>query len=334
MTAPGASSPAEATIALRGQLVAVCVSSRKGRQKVAVAGAVSALRGRGIEGDAHAGNWHRQVSLLADERIDGMRQQGLELAPGDFGENLVTRGVDLDRLVVGRRFRVGEAVVLQATQHGKQCHDRCAIYQRTGDCIMPRHGLFARVLRGGPLAAGQVLTTDPDLDRLRYAVVPLSDRRSRDDAELADPADDPAGDAACSLLEQGLAGAALVQRSILADEREALERELVRLCDDLVCDLVVTTGGTGLSPRDVTPEATLAVIDRQVPGVAEAMRAVGLAHTPHAMLSRAVCGQRGATIVLNLLGSPRAVAEQLAVVLPALPHALQVASGIPQDCGR
>ncbi len=97
---------------------------------------------------------------------------------------------------------------------------------------------------------------------------------------------------------------------------------------------MVTTGGTGLSPRDVTPDATLAVIDRQIPGMAEAMRAAGLAFTPHAMLSRAVCGMRGQAVIVNLSGSPKAVREQLDVLLPVLPHALQTASGVPMDCAR
>lgn len=126
-----------------------------------------------------------------------------------------------------------------------------------------------------------------------------------------------------------------VDARVLPDDRSALEAELRRLCDDEVCDLVLTTGGTGLSPRDITPDATLAVIDRQIPGMAEAMRAAGLGRgIAHAMLSRAVCGMRGQTVIVNLSGSPKAVREQLEALLPALPHAVQTAAGIPQDCAR
>ncbi len=318
-----------------GELVAVCTSAGKGTTKQRVDDPVLAVRGHGIEGDAHAGSWHRQVSLLADEQIEVMRQKGLDdLEVGAFGENLVTRGIDLDQLAVGRRLRVGDGadgVVLQLTQRGKVCHDRCAIYHRTGDCIMPRHGLFARVLRSGELAAGMPVTTDAALDRPRYAVVTLSDSRAR---AVSKQKADAAGDAVCELLETGLPTGLQVGRRLLADDRKSIERELTRLCDEAVCDLVVTTGGTGLSPRDVTPEATLAVIDREIPGMAEAMRAAGMAKTPRAMLSRAVCGQRGSTIIVNLSGSPKAVREQLEVLLPALPHAIEVASGVPQDCAR
>ncbi len=310
----------------RSRVVQVCVSQRKGQPKHPVP-QVTLIRGHGIEGDAHAGTWHRQVSLLADEQVDGMRAKGLELEPGAFGENLVTRGFDLEALEIGRRVRVGAEAVLQITQRGKVCHDRCAIYDQVGDCIMPRHGLFARVRRSGGLTPGAPITLDPELDQLRYAVVTLSDRGA------TGRRGDASGQRVTELLDQTLSGMC-VKRTLLPDQQRAIEQELVRLCDEEVCDLVVTTGGTGLSPRDVTPEATLSVIDRQIPGMAEAMRAAGLAHTPRAMLSRAICGMRGPTIIINLSGSPKAVEEQLEVLLPALPHAVSVASGIPQDCAR
>jgi len=121
---------------------------------------------------------------------------------------------------------------------------------------------------------------------------------------------------------------------MLPDDRQSIERKLADLCDDKICDLIVTTGGTGLSPRDVTPEATQAVCDRTIPGIAEAIRAAGLAYTPRAMLSRAVAGQRGQTIILNLSGSPKAVKEQLGIVTPVLLHALETSTGIAMECAR
>ena len=310
---------------MEGKVVAVCTAADRG-QKQPVA-RVRLVRGHGVEGDVHAGTWHRQLSLLADERIDELRGRGLALGHGAFGENLVTRGIDLDALEVGRRLRVGERAVIQLTQRGKECHTPCAIYHEVGDCIMPRVGLFARVRRGGEVAPGDVVATDPALDEVRYAVITVSDRGARGERE------DRAGPVADELLKGALRGRR-VAAAVLPDDREALEPELRRLCDDEICDLVLTAGGTGLSPRDVTPEATLAVIDREVPGMAEAMRAAGLAHTPHAMLSRGVCGLRGQTLIVNLSGSPKAVREQLEALLPALPHALRTATGIPQDCAR
>ena len=311
---------------MEGTIVAVCRSEQQGTVKQAVPEA-ELRRGHGLVGDAHAGTWHRQLSLLADERIDEMRAKGLELVPGAFGENVVTRGIDLGALAVGRRVRAGEHAVLQVTQRGKECHDRCAIYHRTGDCIMPREGLFVRVLRGGMLRAGDRIGTDLSLDRYRFAVVTLSDRGS------AGTRADGSGPLVAELVGAATGGECVAQH-LLPDDRASIEQALRQLCDEELCDLVVTTGGTGLSPRDVTPEATLAVLDRQIPGMAEAMRAAGLAHTPRAMLSRAVCGQRGHSIIVNLSGSPKAVREQLEALGPVLPHALETATGIPQDCAR
>jgi molybdopterin adenylyltransferase len=135
-----------------GTLVAVCSSARTGVPKRPLA-AGELRAGHGLEGDAHAGPWHRQLSLLDVDDIAEMERRGLELAPGDFGENLVVEGVDLAALGVGSRLGVGDAE-LRITQIGKECHDHCAIYEAAGDCIMPRRGLFAEVVRGGRVVPG------------------------------------------------------------------------------------------------------------------------------------------------------------------------------------
>jgi MOSC domain-containing protein YiiM len=133
------------------RILAVNVSVRKGEQKHPVERAL--LReNHGIVGDAHAGDWHRQVSLLAEEEIDTMRGRGVELHHGDFAENLTTRGIDLAALPVGSRLHVGSAL-LEVTQIGKECHHGCAIRRAVGDCVMPRKGIFARVVRGGEISS-------------------------------------------------------------------------------------------------------------------------------------------------------------------------------------
>ena len=133
-------------------VVAVCISERKGERKLPVA-TVLLREEHGIVGDAHAGEWHRQVSLLAHESIEKMQRQGLDVASGDFAENITTSGIELFSLPVGTRLRVGETL-LEVTQVGKECHTRCAIYHQAGDCVMPREGIFARVLRGGRVTPG------------------------------------------------------------------------------------------------------------------------------------------------------------------------------------
>jgi MOSC domain-containing protein YiiM len=136
-----------------GVITAVCVSKEKGVKKENIG--VGVLReGHGLVGDAHAGDWHRQVSLLGEESIARMRTKGLELAPGDFAENLTVRGLQLASLPVGTRLQIGREIVLEITQIGKECHHGCAIRQLVGDCVMPREGVFARVLKGGQVRVG------------------------------------------------------------------------------------------------------------------------------------------------------------------------------------
>ncbi|MFQ5925680.1 MAG: MOSC domain-containing protein [Dehalococcoidia bacterium] len=133
------------------KIIAICRSERKGTRKEAVNEGV--LReDYGLEGDAHADrSTHRQVSLLARESIDRMRALGLEVGPGDFAENITTDGIDLVSLATGTRISIGEEVILEITQIGKECHTPCAIYRQAGDCVMPKEGIFARVIRGGAI---------------------------------------------------------------------------------------------------------------------------------------------------------------------------------------
>ncbi len=144
---------------VRAQVVAVCISEAKGERKSPVASA-RFRAGHGIDGDAHAGYGHRQVSLLAEESIEKMRQLGLAVAAGAFAENITTRGIDLLTLPVGTRLAVGETL-LEITQHGKECHSRCAIYEQAGDCVMPKEGVFARVLVGGVVSPGDRIGAVP-----------------------------------------------------------------------------------------------------------------------------------------------------------------------------
>jgi molybdopterin adenylyltransferase len=143
MTAPGLP---------RGSVVSVNVAATKGVRKKPCA-AIELVAGHGVDGDGHAGPWHRQVSLLAIESIDTMRAKGLDVGPGDFAENVTTQGLAVAELPLGTRVRLGDCLV-ELTQIGKVCHDHCAIYRAAGDCVMPREGIFVRVLQGGALQAG------------------------------------------------------------------------------------------------------------------------------------------------------------------------------------
>ena len=149
----------------QGTVLAVCLSEKTGTRKTNVGWARLVVE-HGLEGDAHAGPWHRQVSFLAQESADKVRgadkvrAQGLEIGPGDFAENILTAGLELFSLPLGTRLRVGPEVLVEVTQIGKECHTGCAIRQLTGDCVMPREGIFARVLRGGIVQTGDIVEVD------------------------------------------------------------------------------------------------------------------------------------------------------------------------------
>jgi molybdenum cofactor synthesis domain-containing protein len=162
--------------------------------------------------------------------------------------------------------------------------------------------------------------------KIRAAIITLSDKGSKGERE------DESG-RVIREMTSGI-GAVVEHYAILPDEKDLIVETLRRLSGSGEIDLIITTGGTGVSPRDVTPEATLAVIERELPGMAEAMRAESLKKTPHAMISRAVAGIARQTLIVNLPGSPKAVRENLAVILPAIPHAVEKIKGDPTDCGR
>jgi len=140
---------------MSASVVAVNISKSKGERKVSVA-SVLFREEHGIVDDAHAGNWHRQISLLASESIDKMRKLGLDVDCGDFAENITTEGLELVALPIGTHIEIGETLV-EVTQIGKECHNRCAIYHQAGDCVMPKEGIFARVLRGGVVLTGDAV---------------------------------------------------------------------------------------------------------------------------------------------------------------------------------
>lgn len=309
-----------------GKIHAICISEARGTEKRPVASAV--LRaGWGIEGDAHAGNWHRQVSLLGLEKIEAFRAKGAEVDFGAFGENLVVEGFDFRHMPVGSRFACGE-VILNMTQIGKECHSHCQIFQRVGDCIMPREGVFAEVLRGGVIHVGDELTLLPPEQNapMRAAVVTLSDKG------FAGEREDKSGPLLASMLKD--AGYEVVEQLLLPDGKGRLKQELIRLSDGRQCHLVLTTGGTGFSQRDVTPEATMEVATRNAPGIAEAIRAYSMQITPRAMLSRGASVIRNGTLIVNLPGSPKAARESLECILPALRHGLEILQGTTGECAR
>lgn len=311
---------------MKGIVKAVCTSPAKGTEKKPVAEAFFIV-GHGIEGDAHAGKWHRQVSLLSYDKVEAFNALGAQVEDGAFGENLLVEGIDFKSLPVGSIFRCG-TVVLKMTQIGKECHTSCAIRNRVGDCIMPREGVFAEVLAEGVIRPGDEMTVElPAVDRpFTAAVITLSDKGARGERV------DESGPAAVSMLEE--AGYEIVETMIIPDEPLILKKELIRLADQRSVDLVITSGGTGFSMRDRTPEATMEVADRNAPGIAEYIRMRSMQITDRAMLSRGASVIRKGTLIVNLPGSPKAVRESLSFILHSLDHGLKILRGSATECAR
>ena len=309
-----------------GVLKGICVSKKRGTKKVEVAEAML-VENYGIEGDAHAGHWHRQVSLLSLEKIEAFREKGAQVSFGDFGENLIIDGFDFRSLPVGTIFTIGDAV-LKMTQIGKECHTHCQIYQTMGECIMPREGVFAVVLKGGQIRNGDTveMIPVPSDAPLTAAVITLSDKGSKGERE------DKSGPVIVKMLEE--AGYEIIESNILPDEQKLLENELIHLSDQRQVNLILTTGGTGFSERDRTPEATMTVATRLAPGIAEAIRAGSMKITKRAMLSRGTSVIRNKTLIVNLPGSPKAVAESLELVIDQLDHGIKILLGRTGECAR
>lgn len=309
-----------------GKVKAICVSEKRGTQKHCIEKAILTTDW-GIQGDAHGGNWHRQISLLSYDKIEDFKKRGAEIDYGAFGENLVVEGFDFRNLAVGTKFQCND-VVLEMTQIGKECHTHCQIYHKMGDCIMPREGVFAQVITGGTISVGDemsILQTNEDRP-FRAAVITLSDKGFKGERE------DKSGPLLVSILQEQ--GYDVVESIILPDVQSRIETELIRLSDGRQVDVILTTGGTGLSLRDVTPEATLAVATRNVPGISEAIRAYSMSITKRAMLSRGASVLRNNTLIINLPGSPKAVKESMDVILSELDHGLKILKGSASECAR
>lgn len=297
------------------------ISEKKGVLKSPVPEARFTLEG--MEGDAHAGPWHRQVSLLAAESIRKYEDQTDTKVPeGGFGENITTEGFMLHHARPLDRFVSGN-LVLELTQVGKKCHGgRCAIYKQTGECIMPDEGIFCRVLQAGTLRTGDRLEYLPRNFTLK--VITLSDRAS------AGFYSDRSGPAIQEEMDRWFGEKKLKHTSssvVLPDNREAFSRELESAIQGKT-DLVFTTGSTGLGSRDIAPEVALQHMESQIPGIMELIRVKHGMVNPNAALSRSLAGKTGRTLIFVLPGSPRAVREYMEEILKSLWHMILMINDI------
>jgi len=305
----------------KGTVLSVNISTQKGAPKRPAERAD--VTEWGIQGDAHAGPWHRQVSLLGKESIDRFSARtGRELAPGEFSENITTRGIDLSEAAIFDQFGISQ-IRLEVTQIGKTCHpDGCAVFRQVGQCVMPAEGIFCRVLHGGSIEPGDTIEYYPGC--LSFRVLTLSDRASRGVYQ------DKSGPRIIALLNDFFSPTRWhlgIEDYVLPDDPDRLRDHLERARLDEV-NVVITTGGTGIGPRDITPDVVVPLCDKLIPGIMEHIRLKYGQDKPNALLSRSIAGVMGRTLIYTLPGSVRAVEEYMSEILKTLEHLILTVHGI------
>ena len=305
------------------KVLSVNISEKKGTIKLPVD--KISLSVTGVKGDAHAGMWHRQVSLLGRESFEKMESSaGRKLQYGEFAENITTEGFLLyqmkpfDLLISGN-------IVLEVTQIGKKCHGtNCAIYKETGDCVMPKEGIFCRVIQGGELQEGDILEYHPKV--MKVHVITLSDRASQGIYE------DKSGPLLKKLSEDFFVGngrQVSVENTVIPDD-EAQLRVLLKLLIESGNDIIFTTGGTGIGPRDITPDVVKSLLDKEIPGIMEMIRVKYGMQFPNALVSRSIAGVAGKTLIYALPGNPKAVKEYADEIFKTVEHSFRMLHNIDE----
>ncbi|MGE5427730.1 MAG: molybdenum cofactor synthesis domain-containing protein [Methylococcaceae bacterium] len=277
----------------------------------------------GVNGDAHAGTWHRQVSLLGIESIQKFSKEARRnIAFGEFAENITTEGICLYEMHPFDRLR-GENIELEVTQIGKKCHgSNCTIFQEVGNCVMPKEGIFARVIAGGELRAGQQLQFVPKV--YKAMIITLSDRASKGEYE------DKSGPLLARLVREHFDKEKKktdIVTYLIADSAAALTALLIDAKENNY-DLILTTGGTGIGPRDISPDIVRRHLDKEIPGIMEHVRTKYGADKPNVLLSRGVAGTMGKGLVFTLPGNPKAIDEYCTEIFKVLDHAFLMLHGI------
>jgi molybdopterin adenylyltransferase len=301
------------------KVLSVNISDQKGTIKKPVSEIY--CNANGIEKDAHAGSWHRQVSLLGIESVEKFsKEAGRQIAYGEFAENITTSGIVLFKTAPLDRLTIGE-VELEITQIGKKCHGTsCAIFKEVGNCVMPKEGIFARVLKNGHIQADDTISYHPKV--FKAMVITLSDRASK--GEYADLS----GPEIISQLETFFYinnWQHSISYKLIPDDPQTL-RALLSESDGY--DMVFTTGGTGVGPRDFTPEIAREILTKEIPGIMENIRLKFGSQKPNALLSRGVAGIVDETFLYVLPGSVRAVNEYMGEILQTLRHLIFMLKGI------
>ena len=277
----------------------------------------------GVVGDAHSGKWHRQVSLLANESIAKFSvEANRSIQYGEFAENITTEGLLLHECRPLDRF-ANETLELEVTQIGKKCHgDNCSIFLEVGNCVMPKEGIFARVIRDGNLKAGDHLEYIPKI--IKIDIITLSDRANA--GEYADKSGPQIKNLAETFFS-GIQRKTAITNHLIPDDPEQLV-QLIQFAISQHVDVIFTTGGTGIGPRDITPETVKPMLDKEIPGIMELIHVKYGMEKPAALLSRGIAGVSGKTLIYTLPGSVKAVTEYCNEILPTIEHSIYMIDGL------
>ncbi|MEI7526439.1 MAG: molybdenum cofactor synthesis domain-containing protein [Mariniphaga sp.] len=305
------------------KVLSVNISQKKGTIKVPVD--KISLSDIGIEGDAHSGKWHRQISLLGKESLDKSEPElGRKLNYGEFAENITTEGFPLYQMKPFDWLICGD-ILLEVTQIGKKCHGaNCSIFQETGNCVMPKEGIFCRVLHGGDLQAGALFDYHPRL--IKVHIITLSDRASQGIYE------DKSGPLLKKLSEEfflSVGRKVEVENSVIPDDEHMLKSLIESLIKTNI-DILFTTGGTGIGPRDITPDVIKELLDKEIPGIMELIRMKYGMQFPNALISRSIAGVAGKTLIYALPGNPKAVREYSDEIFKTVEHSFRMLSNIDE----
>jgi molybdenum cofactor synthesis domain-containing protein len=303
------------------KVISVNISEKKGTIKHPVEEIT--VTGTGVLHDAHAGNWHRQVSLLAMESIEKFSKEAKrKINFGEFAENITTQGIELSKCNIFDRFQVGETE-LELTQIGKECHGTaCAIFKEVGNCVMPKEGVFCRVLKAGTIKPNDKIIHVPKV--VHVSIITLSDRASDGIYE------DRSGPKIKEILDSFFSARNRIfemENILIKDDAAALQKVLME-CKNSKADYVFTTGGTGIGERDITVETVSGMLDKQIPGIMEMIRVKYGMEKPNALLSRSVAGIMGKTVVYTLPGSVKAVTEYMSEITKTMEHIAFMLHGI------
>ncbi|KPJ67520.1 MAG: molybdenum cofactor synthesis protein [Coxiella sp. DG_40] len=304
-----------------GKIISINISKRKGTIKYSIPEAL--INNQGIVGDAHSGAWHRQVSLLDQNNIDNFIKKTNELIKaGEFAENLTVSGINLDKTAILDRFLIGD-IELELTQIGKLCHDnKCAVYRKVGNCVMPKKGIFCRVIHGGKIQTGDSIKYLPRT--LKFLIITLSDRA------FSKTYEDKSGPSAKQILEKFLTNKRWhwqIDTDLLPDDSQKLTKCLQNALKNET-DIIFTLGGTGIGSRDIAPDIVNGICDKMIPGIMENIRMKYGIKNPNAFLSRGVAGIINKTQIYTLPGNVRAVEEYMQEILKTFEHIIFMLHGI------